>query len=178
MRSRLALGVLLLGLALGTPAGASVGLHGGLNLASSSQTGSSSQTKFLFGGFAEFSVMAALYFRPEFNIVKYGPDLSYFGIPVLFELRSPVGKGVHVYVPAGLGLNFNSSEPSGVDYKSLFLSVMLAGGCEIEMSDALSLTAEIRYEHGLTDIHDGTGIPGGGFSARAFQLLAGLRFDL
>lgn len=154
------------------PAAAAIGAHGGLNVASSSQAGSSSSTKFLFGGFLESQLIAALYLRPEVNWVKYGPDLGYVTVPILFELRSPIGRGAHVFVPAGFGLNFNTSEPAGTDYQSLFLALTVGGGLEFELSDSFSLTTSVRYELGLTDAH------ASGFKLRALQALAGLRYDL
>ena len=159
-----------------------------------------SRTGFVFGGFARASWGQQFFMQPELlysqkggrgeissldSSVELNMDINYLSIPVLIGVKFPpemTGPKPRVFIGPEVNLELMCTlhfEAEGVreeatcatkNTQTTDIGIVIGAGVDFEFK-ALSLTAEFRYDHGLTD-RDKTDT--GQLKNRAWQFMAGV----
>jgi len=154
---------------------ASVGITGGINIATvrgDDVEDVDSRTAGFFGGFVEYPFTPVVSIQPEFlytmkgasdtyNGYKVTVKLNYVEIPVLLRVNIPTESNVKPFLVAGPGIGFKVSSKSEVnsheedieDVKGTDFGFIFGGGIGFPVGSYM-MSVAARYELGLTSVDD------------------------
>ncbi|HEY9165863.1 MAG TPA: porin family protein [Candidatus Kryptonia bacterium] len=181
----------------------SVGVLGGLNLANATTSPSLStttRTGMIVGGSIEFGLAPMLSVQPEVLYIQKGAKYSmiflgqtidatfkfdYVEVPILIKAKLPVGPlKPYVFVGPNIGFSVNAqgevtafgqTQTSKIDStKSTDFCLDIGAGVEYSLIANLSLTGDVRYSLGLTNI----GTESESWKSTGVQILVGVKISL